>query len=135
MKFDIYLLEEDRIRVTFAGEPLWHGNTFYTNPQATVDEGEEFAIINYYCDGDSDNPTLLYCDNFVDVDKARNKEWVKARLNSVIEDNEYNMGCELHNRMAVVNIYKCKVGVDDFSGKDAPELHKYYYRRLWRPEQ
>ena len=101
------------VKATFAGEPLWYGNTFYTNPNTTVDDGEEFAIIEYYCDGQSNEPSLLYYDNFPDISNARNKEWVKERLATVIKDNEENMRCYLNDGLAVVNIYKCAVTEDN----------------------
>ena len=103
----------NKVKATFAGKPLWYGNTFYTNPSTTVDDGEEFAIIEYYCDGQSNEPSLLYYDNFPDISNARNKEWVKERLTTVIKDNEENMRCYLNDGLAVVNIYKCAVTEDN----------------------
>ena len=112
MQYDIYIMG-NKVKAAFAGKPLWYGNTFYTNPSTTVDDGEEFAIIEYYCDGQSNEPSLLYYDNFPNISNARNKEWVEERLATVIKDNEENMRCYLNDGLAVVNIYKCAVTEDN----------------------
>lgn len=130
--FDLYRIIDnhcgvDELKAAFEGERLWYNCNCldYSAIIATLDENEPFAVINYYC-----GHGWMYDDYLVDVNNARNKEWVKSRLLEVIQDQYENEASEdvfdeyKNGWKAEVRIYKCFTNQDYYYND---EKEKVYY--------